>query len=729
MDALIRNTVFKLSSTGELRRVLYVSSEKDYIVTIVLSGRRRSPSIHKYDEWMSMITNGSLAVCEDPYLDLPFNHALTASMKSRQAKAWAAIEPIVRDVPAIFDSHYRNQQITIRAKEVECHNDSIRDWLNEYWQQGCTPSVLLGRRNNCGAPGRIKPTRTTSGTDNNQHSILEIKRGAPRSITAGVGLNISEEHRRLICIATNVFYKKNKKATLKYAYLKMIRQYYPDSIRINENKKIEIILPDTVPTYQQFIYWHNKENSKYDEIRAREGKLHFEKTLRPLLGNSTFESIGPGYRYQIDATIADVYLISRIDRSTIIGRPVMYVVIDVWSRLIVGLYIGIENASWTTAMMAIHNVTLNKVDYCAKFDIDIQPYEWPDTSLPSVLLGDRGEMLSKQSDRLAELLGIEVENTPPYRADWKGIVERQFRLLPAKFAADVKGYVQKDFNQRTGPDYRLDACLNLHEFTKIAIHCVLEHNATPVGGYPLENVMIAEKVPAIPNELWAWGIKNRMGTLVRHSENRLLFALLPTAEASVTPKGIYFLGRNYYASALDKQEWLSKARHKGRYKVVISYHPHNLDIILLHNPAHRDRFTSCTLLSNDSSDHNLYIEELVARLAKSAKTTASRVFETVSIQMTHQKAVEDIAAFANAEKEKEKEKDTFLPQQSKKSRISNIRTYRAVEKVLHRVIDRGLKSKTSPEPCAEEESASIKPARIKPFARIPIFSRDDKQAK
>lgn len=722
MDALVRNTVFKFSSTDELCRVVYVSSEKDYIVTIVLSGRRRAPSIHNYEEWTSMIANGSLDVCEDPQLDLPFNHALTRSMKSRQTRAWTAIEPLVRDVPAIFQSHYRNHQIAIRAKEVGCHIDSIRDWLNEYWQKGCTPSALFGRRNNCGAPGRLKPTRTFLETDNEHREVSEVKRGTPRSKTTGIGLNITEDHRRLIRIATNVFYKKNKKATLKYAYLKMIRQYYPESTRVNENKKIEIIQPDNVPTYQQFIYWHNKENSEYDEIRVREGKLYFEKTLRPLLGNSTFESIGPGYRYQIDATIADIYLISRIDRNTIIGRPVMYVVIDVWSRLIVGLYIGLENASWATAMMAIHNVTLNKVDYCAKFDIDIQPHEWPETPLPSVLLGDRGEMLSKQADRLAELLGIEVENTPPYRADWKGIVERQFRLLPAKFSADVKGYVEKDFGKRTGPDYRLDACLNLHEFTKIAIHCVLEHNATPVTGYPLENVMIAEEVPAIPNELWEWGTKNRMGTLVRHSENKLLFALLPIAEASVTSKGIYFLGRYYYASKLDKQEWFSKARHKGRYRVTISYHPHNLDLILLHDPAHRDRFTSCMLISNDSSDRNLYIEELAARLAKSAKTTASRVFETIGIQMTHQKAVEDIVTLANAEKQK-----SFSPP-SKKSKISNIRTYRAVEKVFCRFMDRNSGLNTSPLPHTETSTTSML-SHTRLFARVPIFSQDDSQAR
>ncbi|WP_229412086.1 MULTISPECIES: transposase family protein [unclassified Massilia] len=668
-----------------------------------------------------MLAEGTLEIIEDPYLDLPFNHALTDAMRARKAKAWAAIEPLTKDIPAIFQSSHRNQQINSRAREVGCHIDSIRDWLNEYWQMGCTSAALFGKRKNCGAPGKPKPAKMKLIRADEGEKIEEAKRGVPRSKTPGTGINISEEHRRIIRIATNLFYKKNKKATLMYTYLKMIRQYYSGNTRVNENGKIEIINPDGVPTYQQFTYWHKKENSEYDVIQSREGKTYFEKTLRPLLGNSTFEAIGPGYRYQIDATIADVYLVSRIDRDTIVGRPVMYVVIDVWSRLIVGLYIGLENASWATAMMAVHNVTLNKVNYCKQFGIDIQPQEWPETPLSSVLLGDRGELLSKQADRLAEVLGIEVENTPPYRADWKGIVERQFRLLPAKFAADVKGYVNKDFGQRTGPDYRLDACLNLHEFTKIAIHCVLEHNVTPVGGYPLENAMVAQRIPAIPNELWTWGIKNRMGSLVRHSESKLLFALLPTANASATAKGISFLGRNYYASALDKRSWFSRARSKGRFKVVISYHPHNLNTVLLHDPVYRDQFTCCTLISNDSSDLDLYVEEVIARTDKAARINASRCYDTIATKITHQKAIEDIAASAEAEK-----KELGPSTRSKKERISNIRSYRQVEKTLHRLLDADRNVATAPQQSTEHDCSSSKAPPVKLYARIPIFTDDDK---
>lgn len=57
---------------------------------------------------------------------------------------------------------------------------------------------------------------------------------------------------------------------------------------------------------------------------------------RPLLGNPTAESLGPCSRFQIDATVLDVYVRSRRARRPIVGRPTLYVVIDVFSRLIVG---------------------------------------------------------------------------------------------------------------------------------------------------------------------------------------------------------------------------------------------------------------------------------------------------------------------------------------------------------------------------------------------------------
>ncbi len=718
MNALIKNTVIRLPQSQDTKRILYVSQENDIIVFIPMRGRRCSPGISSHCEWSSMLENGDLEIIEDPALDLPFSHALTDGMISRKENAWTAIEPLVKDMPAIFESRYRNNKISIRAAETNCHVDSIRDWLCEYWQMGCTPSALFGKRNNCGAPGKIKPSRSRNLITPEGDTTVEVKRGAPRSKNPGIGMNISEEHRKIIRVATNLFYKKNKKATLKLAYLKMLLHYCRDKITIDSKGRISITYPDEIPTYQQFIYWYKKQNEEYDVVKARKGETYFEKTLRPLLSNSTFEAIGPGYRYQIDATIADVYLVSRIDRNTIVGRPVFYVVIDVWSRLIVGLYIGLEQASWATAMMAIHNVTLNKVEFCRQFDIEIDPDEWPDTPLASVLLGDRGELLSKQADRLAEVL--EVENTPPYRADWKGIVERQFSLLPAKFAADVKGYVEKDFVQRTGPDYRLDASLTLHEFTKIAIHCILEHNTTPINGYPLENSMVAQEIPAIPTHLWKWGSQNRMGALVRHSENKLIFALLPTAEVNVTANGISFLGRNYYSAEVHQRNWFTKAREKGRFKVTISYHPHNLNKIYLHDPAYRDNFTICTLISTNTSDLCLYVEEVLANAAKARKTNTKMTYDVLGRQLTHQKAIEDIARRANDEKTEAGE-----PSRSKKDRISNIRSYRLIEKAINRISNYQTGFGAIMPKNVDIRQTSAEPQLVGRYARVPIFADNE----
>jgi hypothetical protein len=37
---------------------------------------------------------------------------------------------------------------------------------------------------------------------------------------------------------------------------------------------------------------------------------------------------GPGQIFEVDATVADVYLISSSDPNIIVGRPVVYIVVD-----------------------------------------------------------------------------------------------------------------------------------------------------------------------------------------------------------------------------------------------------------------------------------------------------------------------------------------------------------------------------------------------------------------
>ena len=79
---------------------------------------------------------------------------------------------------------------------------------------------------------------------------------------------------------------------------------------------------------------------------------------------------GPGDRFQIDATSADIYLVSRFNRHRIVGRPTIYVVVDVFSGMIVGLYVGFEYPSWLGAMMALVNAATDKVDWCRQYGVE-----------------------------------------------------------------------------------------------------------------------------------------------------------------------------------------------------------------------------------------------------------------------------------------------------------------------------------------------------------------------
>ncbi|UTW70537.1 hypothetical protein KHA80_09280 [Anaerobacillus sp. HL2] len=93
----------------------------------------------------------------------------------------------------------------------------------------------------------------------------------------------------------------------------------------------------------------------------------------------------------------------------IIGRPIIYVVIDVFSRLVAGIHIGLEGLSWLGAMMALANTVTDKQKFCAEYGIPISKEDWPCEHLPEVLLADR-EFEGYNVDRLIEAFNMEVEN-------------------------------------------------------------------------------------------------------------------------------------------------------------------------------------------------------------------------------------------------------------------------------------------------------------------------------
>lgn len=394
------------------------------------------------------------------------------------------------------------------------------------------------------------------------------------------------------------------------------------------------------------------------------------------MSSSTAEVYGPGSRYQIDATVADVYLVSRFNRGWIIGRPVIYVVIDVFSRMVAGVYVGLEGPSWLGAMMALANAASDKVAFCREYAISISEEDWACHYLPDAILGDRGEMESRMVEALIANLNVRIENAASYRADWKGIVERHFRTIHTKVKPFVPGFVVPDANKRLGRDYRLDAKLDIHQFTEIVIHCVLHHNNNHyLASYNRDETLVSEDVPAIPAELWRWGIQNRSGRLRSFPEDIVKLNLMPVGPARVAEDGIRFKSMRYSCEKAIREMWFDRARIKGRSeKIEVSYDPRTTNYIYIKGQDGRS-FEKCYLLDSEERYMNKDVAE-VEYLIEYERYLKQRHAGG------EQQSKADLAASIEGVVRKAEEMTDRVQDKaaSKASRVANIKGNRAFEK-------------------------------------------------
>lgn len=517
----------------------------------------------------------------DPYLEkLRPRMTLTDQEKIDLKRTLEIIEPIISndDVfhPKVFTTLIKNA-----AKDSGRDPKMIRVSVNRYWRGGGIEQVLLPRYYQCG----------TNRKKDKRENYAKLGR---RGDSIGVNMDpAAEEHFRT---GLKLFYLNKKGRSLRYAYEKTKETFFHKGKYEKHGVEVPQLPPsDEIPSYRQFVYFFKKNQNIITTTIARKGQHAHNLQHRAIPGDSTLDAEGPGYLVQIDPTIGDVYLVSEFDRSRIIGRPVIYIIIDVFSRLIIGLSVSLEAPSWLGAMLAFENMVRKKVDFCSEYGYTITEADWPSHHLPKAIVADRGEILSKNSDSLGKILGIKVINTPPYRPDWKAIVERHFRVLNDAVINWVPGAVH-EYLPRSGHDYRLDASLTLYDLRQLLIGCVLEHNMShEIKDYPRDKDMIADGVQPYPAQLWNWGIANRRGKIRERPPASVRIDLLPPDKASITPEGIRFRGLYYECERAWEEKWFETARIKGYESVPMAYDPRTVERIYLRMDEGRQT-EPCTLM-------------------------------------------------------------------------------------------------------------------------------------
>lgn len=271
--------------------------------------------------------------------------------------------------------------------------------------------------------------------------------------------------------AIRTYYYSAKKFSLRATYDMMLVQRYTDG---------QGSLMEEAPTWSSFrhYFYSRRYHKQPKKVIARDGLTYYQRNYRPAFGSASGWRAQVG-SFQMDATQADIYLVSRFDRSSVIGRPYIYLSVDTTTQLIAGIYVGLE-AGETAVMRCLAHAAGDKVEYCRQYGIDISPEQWPSRGLPHEIITDKGrEFLGGRMEELCRKYGIEVQSLPPFRPDRKGLVEKAFDLLQSRYKPLLrgKGVIEGDAQERWAVDYRAQAVLDLDEFTQVLLHCVVFLNS------------------------------------------------------------------------------------------------------------------------------------------------------------------------------------------------------------------------------------------------------------
>lgn len=581
------NDIVKFDATGTKYRIIYLDHPSDSAWLFPLFGKNPLPVFSHVKTLEELLATNKASQVQA--IGQSIQSDASAAAKRQRDVVFERIKPLIT-AKGIFIPAERNQLINLRATELKCSPRTLIRALRLYWAGGQTRNALLPKYHKRG---------NTVG--------MTASRGRPPKYVERNIYQVTQSDLTVFKQVIEQKYLKRVTATVAGAYALMLRDHY--SV-IDSEGNLQARGLGEFPTIMQFRRYFKGNYSHEAVIRAREGDAEFELNHRAKLCDAELSVFTVGDNFEIDATIADVFLVSSVDRSTIVGKPTLYLVIDSKSWLIVGFYIGFEQPSWPAALQAITSIAEDKKILCERYGLTYRAEDWPaDGILPKEFTADRGEMIAKASTKISDELETTVKNLPSKMANRKPHVECGFHLIQRPMAEHVPGYEPpENFRKRQGKHYDKDACLTLAEFTAIILRSIVRFNNSPRAGYPLTPAQTLNGLLPTPCNLWNHEIRVRAGSLPRYSSEYMRLALLPRAKAKVSREGIQFKGFFYACDEAIKRGWFVRAG-RGVFEVTISYDRRLVDSIYIHDEAESKFFFIATLSERSAGFAGMSFQE------------------------------------------------------------------------------------------------------------------------
>jgi putative transposase len=314
----------------------------------------------------------------------------------------------------------------------------------------------------------------------------------------------------------------------------------------------------------------------YKKIKARKGSKAARDELAPLKGHFPGADC-PLSVVQVDHTPVDIILVDDIHRQPI-GRPWLTLLIDVFSRMVLGFYISFDPPGNLSLGLCLTHAFLPKEKWLAKLNIETA---WPCWGIPRTIHADnakefRGNMLQKACKEY----GINLEWRPVATPHYGAHIERLLGTLNHEIHA-VSGTTFSNPTERGEYDSMGQAAMSLAEFeawfTILCVEVYHQKKHSGIGMPPIakwqEGILGTKKKPGI-------GIPQRIT-----DEQRLKLDLMPFETRTVQQYGIVWDHIEYQHDVL--RRWINAPdpdHPKLKRKFLCRRDPRDISTIWFYDP-------------------------------------------------------------------------------------------------------------------------------------------------
>lgn len=298
---------------------------------------------------------------------------------------------VIRQVEQAFGPTYLRLRSKQARAEVNAICQSLSIGKTTFWktvrlylQSGFDPNALLD--------GRMSHTPNISE--------YQSKPGRPAQYGVASSLVITPEIKQQFDEGIKV-YQSGRSQTLKSAYRHVMETYYSNTEYSESGVTISLLPLTKRPSFRQFTYYVHKVLSQKDIDIIKTSQREHRNNQRLLLSDSLHDICGPGDCVEIDECEIDISLVSSVNHQDTVGRPILYLMIDVYTRAIVAFSVSFENNSTLGLTNCLLNLSDDKAALYQKYDIETSEADWIPGFLPKRIRCDRGaEYRGKQAKRI-----------------------------------------------------------------------------------------------------------------------------------------------------------------------------------------------------------------------------------------------------------------------------------------------------------------------------------------